>query len=240
MDYTVGGDGVQTAGERREHRHEKTREGRRHGVDDRRDRNDIGTLMGVGRYDVCKVCVCLLEERIEALQKVIAEENRNDFLHIRHRLIWQPDEHDRYNNSRNTCYRKPGTEFSGFEAGAVDYVRASDSDSEADDSRCDRHILQVHRLDAYRVSDKEARCRKRDERAEEHDELNAHSSDAVGNYLFVGDIFAQGGCFPVQYDIVPCRADLFLEITLSHFNTPSGLRRSRENTPADSCFSPPI
>ena len=30
MDYTVGGDGVQTAGERREHRHEKTREGRRH------------------------------------------------------------------------------------------------------------------------------------------------------------------------------------------------------------------
>lgn len=74
------------------------------------------------------------------------------------------------------------------------------------------------------VSDEEARCGKRDLRAEEYDELNAHSSDAVGDYLLIGDIFAQGGCFPVQYDIVPYRADLFLEITLSHFNTPSGLR----------------
>lgn len=35
--------------------------------------------MGVGRYDVCKVCVCLLEERIEALQKVIAEETAMTF-----------------------------------------------------------------------------------------------------------------------------------------------------------------
>ena len=100
------------------------------------------------------------------------------------------------------------------------------------------YAAEASALSAELITDKEARCGKRDERAEEHDELNAHSSDAVGNYLFVGDIFAQGGCFPVQYDIVPCRADLFLEITLSHFNTPSGPRRSRENTPADSCFSP--
>lgn len=83
----------------------------------------------------------------------------------------------------------------------------------------------MNRLDANGVSDEEARCGKRDLPAEEYDELNAHSSDAVGDYLLVRDIFAQGGCFPVQYDIVPYRADLFLEITLSHFNTPSGLRR---------------
>ena len=186
--------------------------------------------MGVGRNNIRKIRICLCEKRIEALQKVVADEDRKPFLNIGHRLIWQPDENDWYNDRRYSRDGKPWAEFAHFESCTVDYVGAGDGYAETDDGWGNSHILQVHGLNADGIADQKARGRKSDLRGKEYDELNTHSTEAVGKYLFVRDIFPERRSFPVQQYRVDGVAEFLFEIAFHFLLSLICIRRYRHLT----------